>query len=31
MTDDEHNAALLNLEIYYACVASSDTIVEALG
>ncbi len=31
MSDDEHNAALLNLEIYYAYVASCDAIVAALG
>lgn len=31
MSDDEHNAALLNLEIYYADVASCDAIVAALG
>lgn len=30
MTDAEHNAALLNLEIYYAHVLSSEAIVAAL-
>ena len=30
MSDDEHNAALLNLEIYYADVVSCDVIVAAL-
>jgi nicotinamidase-related amidase len=31
MSDDEHNAALLNLEIYYAYVAACDAIIAALG
>ena len=31
MSDDEHNAALLNLEIYYADVASCDAIVAAFA
>ena len=31
MSDDEHNAALLNLEIYYAYVASCDTLIAALA
>lgn len=31
MTDAEHNAALLNLEIYYARVLSTAEIVQAVG
>ncbi|MBX9605094.1 MAG: cysteine hydrolase [Gammaproteobacteria bacterium] len=31
MTDAEHNAALLNLEIYYARVLSTSELVQALG
>ena len=31
MTDAEHNAALLNLEIYYARVLPTSEIVQSLG
>ena len=31
MTDEEHNAALLNLEIYYARVMRTEEIAAALG